>query len=144
MPELPPPFFSEPARALHLDAGSDAFTGPARLAREAAAATVDRDDGVMADILGRAWRSGASEEVLATALCSYASAHELDWEEARAIASVARFVPAPGTGWGDNVALLGLVAASVTQPLDDALAAVQGDEEPCWCLACIAEAASLN
>jgi hypothetical protein len=151
MSELPPPFFSEPARALHVDAVDDDFTGPVRLAREAAAATVCRDDGAMADVLGRAWRSGApdellADELLADALCSYATAHELDLEEARAIASVARFVPAvPGAVANRrDVELLGAVAARVSDPLGRALATAQDDEEPCWCPSCIAEAAALN
>lgn len=145
MSELPPPFFSEPARALHVDAGDEAFTGPSRLAREAAAATVVRDDRAIADALGRAWRSGAPDEMLAGLLITYASAHELDPEEVEAIAAAARFVPiVPAEVRGDAVALLGEVARSVAEPLGAALATAQEDEEPCWCAACIAEAASLN
>src|SRR4051794_34589501 len=93
MSELPPPFFSEPARVLHVDADDDAFTGPSRLAREAAAATVVRNDSAIADALGRAWRSGAPDEMLVGVLITYASAHELDSDEVRAVAAVARLVP---------------------------------------------------
>jgi hypothetical protein len=44
----------------------------------------------------------------------------------------------------NDVALLGRVAARIPEGLGGALAAAQGDTDPCWCPACVAEAASLN
>jgi hypothetical protein len=145
MSQLPPPFFSEPARALHVDATDDAFTGPDRLARETAAVTVTRNDAVMADTLGRGWRSGAPDELLAGLLMTYASAHHLDPDEARAIAAAAHFVRAALVeGHQDPVSLLHYVGACVAGAIGEALSTVQADDEPCWCAACIAQAASLN
>lgn len=145
MSDLPPPFFSEPARALHVETSDDAYTGPDRLARETAIVTVNRDDSAMAEALGRGWRSGAPEELLTGLLTTYACAHGLGPEEMRAIAAAARFVPAPAGRTADNhVDLLRRVGSAVMSPLSEALASVQEDHEPCWCPACIAEAASLN
>jgi hypothetical protein len=145
MAELPPPFFSEPARALHVEADDEAFTGPGRLGRETAAATIARDDRAMADTLGRAWRSGAPDEMLSGLLVTYASAHELDESEVKAIASATRFAATvPQQARVNEVKLLGEVAPRIAEPLGQALARAQNDEEPCWCASCIAATASLN
>ena len=78
-------------------------------------------------------------------MSGYASAHELCWDEAKAIESMSHFVASVPADPNDApVELLQLVVLSITQPLGEALAAAQGDEEPCWCAACIAEAAALN
>jgi hypothetical protein len=145
MSDLPPSFFSDPARTLHVDPGDAAFTGPSRLAREAAAATAAGDRAAMADVLGRAWRSGAPPEVLDGTLTSYAMAEDLDEDDVRAIARTSRFMPTvPRAQRVDDVALLADVAVHVAEPLGQALASAQEDDEPCWCAACVAEAAALN
>jgi hypothetical protein len=145
MRDLPPPFFSQPVLALHIADDSDAFTGPGRLAREAAAVTADRDDLALAETLARAWRSGAPEELLTSLLTNYASAHELEPPEAHAIDAAAHFAPAgqarirPG-----DLDLLNEVVVHVAEPLGTALSDAQQDQDPCWCEACIAQVAALN
>jgi hypothetical protein len=144
MSSLPPPFFSQPARVLHVKAGDAAFTGPDRLAREAAAVTLARNDRALADTLGRAWRSGAPDELLDRVLTTYAHAHTLDSRELRAVAIAARFVTVGPLESRDEIALLGRIASRITKPLKAALGSAQDKKKPCSCAACIAEAASLN
>src|SRR4051794_36157328 len=105
MSDTPPPFYSDPARLVALAPDDADYTGPDRLAREAAEATVERDDAALAACLGRAWRSGAPEELLGQVLGSYACAHDLAPDDARAIESLAHLVPAGAAGPAD----LGLV-----------------------------------
>jgi hypothetical protein len=145
MPELPPAFFSDPACALRLGEHDRSFTGPDRLAREAAAATLSRDDDALADALRRAWRSGVPKDLLATVLANYSCAHELESDDALAIAVAARFIAlAPTYGGFSDLALLGEIASRIAEPMGQALVAAQQDDSPCWCPTCIARAASLN
>jgi hypothetical protein len=145
MAELPPPFFSEPACGMHLAEDDPSFTGPDRLAREAAAATLLRDDRAMADALSRARRSGAPDRLLSTMLANYASAHELESNETRAIAVTTRFVSvSPVRGRVTRLAVLGEIATRIVEPIGRALATAQADDDPCRCPKCIAQTASLN
>ena len=145
MRDLPLPFHTDPARALALGPDDARFTGPDRLAREVAEATVDRDDVALAMTLSRAWRSGAPDELLEDVLCSYARAHELDGETLAAIDTLARFAPAGGDlPLGTEYALLAALRERALSGLQAALEAAQDADEPCWCVACVAEAAELN
>ena len=94
----------------------------------------------MGDLLGRAWRSGAPEQLLGYVLDSYVVAHGLDPAEAGAITSLAQFVATEADAQR-SVDVLEAVSAAVLPALEEALVAIQGDEEPCWCPACIARAA---
>ena len=129
---------------LALGPGDSEYISPERLAREAAIITIHRHDAGMARLLGRAWRSGAPEHLLGCVLGGYAAAHGLDADEARAIESLAHVVPTPATDVQRSVELLQAVSTAVHQAMEEALVAMQGDEEPCWCPSCIARAARLN
>ncbi len=129
---------------LALDPGDSDYISPGRLAREAAIITLDRDDAGMGDLLGRAWRSGAPEHLLGYVLDGYVVAHGLGPAEAGAIMSLAQFVPTAEADAQRDVDVLQAVGAAVLPALEEALVAIQGDEEPCWCPACLARAAGLN
>ena len=141
----PPTFYTDPARALlALNHPDPRFTGPDRLAREIAEATIERDDEQVAASLGRAWRSGAPEELLESNLSSYASVHGLGADEAAAIMAASRFVTTTGDEEIEPCELFRPLVAIVPDLLGGALAAAQGDEDPCWCPLCIGELAALN
>ena len=137
-------FYSDPTRSLlALEPGDPEYLPPPSLARRASALTPVRDDSKMGKLLGRAWRSGASAQVLGTILGGYAAAHELEIYEATAIAALARLARAPGAT-GASADLMHTLGAGIHHLLQGALATTQGDDDPCWCPDCVAEAASLN
>jgi hypothetical protein len=145
MTSLPPTFYSDPVRSLlAVDPDDTEYLAPDRLASEAAIMTLRRDDACMGELLGRAWRSGAPEDLLGHVLGGYVAAHGLDGDEARTIHSLAHFVPARAAHGRAGIDLVNAVSTTVPALLEEALATFQGDEEPCWCPACIAEAAALN
>ena len=139
-----PAFYADPARSLlALAPGDPGFLPPTSLARQASALTLVRDDSKMGKLLGRAWRSGASADLLGFVLGGYAAAHELETYESTAIAALARLAPAPAAA-GASTDLMCDLGAGIHRLLQGALATTQGDDDPCWCPDCIAEAASLN
>ena len=140
-----PLFHNDPVRrVLELCIADRDYTGPRRLATEIATATLRRNDVAVADTLRRAWRSGAPDDLLETTLSTYASAHDLDCQEAQAIAAMSQLVALAGAGEAPrNPHRYGELAVRVSTSISDALASAQR-EDSCCCPACIAEASALN
>ena len=144
MSELPPPFYADPTRALlALEPGHPDFVGPADFARRSAVHVLRRNDAAMAELLYRAWRSGAPDELLDRALLTYAGVHELDPDEAEAVYDAARLFLLDDRAQA-RLPLVTALRDGVGRGVEECLTAVQGEDEPCRCPACIAEAAGLN
>lgn len=145
MSATPPPFYTDRASALVALEPDDAeFTGPDRLVRELAECILTEDDVRVTSVLRRAWRSGAPDEVIGSALYDFVVAVGISDEEAMTIANASRLIPLGDEPAEKALQLMDVIQDEVMGQVTGALVAVQETNEPCMCPACIAKLAELN